>query len=125
MHPTSNYASGASMIKHLYDAVRNSQYWDNTYVASLPTLGVWMNYPSLIKSHAVLSSILNFDEHGGFADHVAPPMNIPAPEDGIIFNGSSEGFNLTYDFTRLGIRYVAHSLPFRRICGNEYEMEQD
>lgn len=56
MHPTSNYASGASMIKHLYDAVRNSQYWDNTYVASLPTLGVWMNYPSLIKSHAVLSS---------------------------------------------------------------------
>lgn len=52
-------------------------------------------------------------------------MNIPAPEDGIIFNGSSEGFNLTYDFTRLGIRYVAHSLPFRRIRGNEDEMEQD
>ena len=29
IHPTSNFAAGASMVKHLYDAVRNSQYWDN------------------------------------------------------------------------------------------------
>jgi phospholipase C len=29
MHPTSNFASGASMLKHLYDNVRNSTYWDN------------------------------------------------------------------------------------------------
>lgn len=47
-----------------------------------------------------------FDEHGGFADHVPPPVNIPAPEDGIKFDGASEGVNVTYDFTRLGIRYI-------------------
>lgn len=35
MHPTSNYATGASLIKHVYDSVRNSQYWDSTYVTFL------------------------------------------------------------------------------------------
>jgi phospholipase C len=48
--------------------------------------------------------ILNFDEHGGFADHVAPPMNVPIPEDGISFDGESEGFNVTFNFDRLGVR---------------------
>jgi phospholipase C len=48
--------------------------------------------------------ILNFDEHGGFADHVPPPVNVPQPQDGIDFNGLSDGHNVTYDFTRLGVR---------------------
>lgn len=30
MHPTSNMAAAELMIKHLYDAVRNSPYWENT-----------------------------------------------------------------------------------------------
>jgi phospholipase C len=51
--------------------------------------------------------IINFDEHGGFADHVAPPTNIPAPEDGLTFSGVSDEHNVTYDFTRLGIRVPA------------------
>ena len=50
--------------------------------------------------------IINFDEHGGFADHVPTPVNVPQPEDGIIFEGKSTGHNFTYDFTRLGVRYV-------------------
>ncbi|KAN0073093.1 Phosphoesterase family domain containing protein [Elaphomyces granulatus] len=78
MHPKSNMATGEQMIKHLYDAVRGSQ---------------------LI--------ILNFDEHGGFADHVPPPVNIPAPQDGIKFNGVTERRHTTYDFTRLGVRVPA------------------
>ncbi|KAL1988139.1 hypothetical protein VTN96DRAFT_669 [Rasamsonia emersonii] len=83
MHPLSNLATGELLIKHVYDAVRNSQYWDNTLI------------------------ILNFDEHGGFADHVPPPMNIPAPDDNITFSGMSDGHNVTYDFTRLGVRVPA------------------
>jgi len=51
--------------------------------------------------------IINFDEHGGYADHVPPPMNVPIPEDYISFNGTSEGFHLTYDFNRLGVRVPA------------------
>ncbi|GAQ43204.1 hypothetical protein AtubIFM55763_003477 [Aspergillus tubingensis] len=80
MHPTSNMASGEQLIKHLYDAVRKSKYWDNVLI------------------------ILNFDEHGGFADHVPTPVNVPQPEDGITFTGMSDGHNVTYDFTRLGVR---------------------
>jgi phospholipase C len=83
MHPTSNMAAGEMMIKHLYDAIRQSEYWDSTLL------------------------IINFDEHGGFADHVAPPTGIPAPEDGITFSGTSDGHNVTYDFTRLGVRVPA------------------
>lgn len=29
MHPTSNMAAGELLIKHVYDAVRNSPYWEN------------------------------------------------------------------------------------------------
>ncbi|KAK4561567.1 hypothetical protein LTR86_004246 [Recurvomyces mirabilis] len=83
MHPTSNMAAGEMMIKHLYDSIRQSQYWDSTLL------------------------IINFDEHGGFADHVAPPVNIPAPQDDITFSGLSDKHNVTYDFTRLGVRVPA------------------
>ncbi|RFU27221.1 hypothetical protein B7463_g9100, partial [Scytalidium lignicola] len=83
MHPKSNMAAGEQMIKHLYDAVRNSQYWDNVLI------------------------VINFDEHGGFADHVTPPVDIPVPEDGISFSGISENHNITYDFSRLGVRVPA------------------
>ncbi|KIW67028.1 hypothetical protein PV04_06306 [Phialophora macrospora] len=86
MHPTSNMAAGEMMIKHLYDSLRNSAYWDNVLL------------------------IINFDEHGGFADHVPPPVNIPAPEDGITFSGKSDGHNVTYDFTRLGVRVPAFAI---------------
>ncbi|GAM90117.1 hypothetical protein ANO11243_081570 [Dothideomycetidae sp. 11243] len=83
MHPTSNMAAGEQMIKHLYDAIRGSQYWENTLL------------------------IINFDEHGGFADHVSPPTNIPAPQDKMTFTGVSDGHNVSYDFTRLGVRVPA------------------
>ncbi|KAK3634031.1 hypothetical protein LTR56_015499 [Elasticomyces elasticus] len=83
MHPTSNMAAGEMMIKHLYDSIRQSEYWDSTLL------------------------IINFDEHGGFADHVAPPVGVPAPEDGMTFAGTSDKHNVTYDFTRLGVRVPA------------------
>lgn len=50
---------------------------------------------------------MNFDEHGGFADDVAPPTNVVAPQDGLKFNGTSEGYAVQYDFTRLGVRVPA------------------
>ncbi|KAJ5439970.1 uncharacterized protein N7458_010968 [Penicillium daleae] len=83
MHPTSPMVSGEQMVKHLYDALRRSKYWDNALL------------------------IINFDEHGGFADHVPTPMNVPQPEDKISFNGKSEGLQISYDFTRLGVRVPA------------------
>lgn len=86
MHPSSNMAAGEQLIKHLYDAVRGSKYWDNVLI------------------------IINFDEHGGFADHVPPPINIPIPEDDISFSGLSDAHNVTYDFSRLGVRVPAFAI---------------
>jgi len=83
MHPSSNMAAGAQLIKHLYDAVRQSKYWQDSLI------------------------IINFDEHGGFADHVNPPVGVPAPQDGMTFSGVSDQHNVTYDFTRLGVRVPA------------------
>jgi phospholipase C len=83
MHPTSNMAAGEMMIKHLYDSIRQSKYWDSTLL------------------------IINFDEHGGFADHVPPPVDIPAPEDGMTFSGTSDKHQVTYGFDRLGVRVPA------------------
>lgn len=83
MHPTSNIAAGEMMIKHLYDSIRASPYWENTLL------------------------IINFDEHGGFADHVPPPVGVPIPEDKISFTGVSDGHNVSYSFDRLGVRVPA------------------
>ncbi|KAI7596198.1 hypothetical protein KC316_g54 [Hortaea werneckii] len=30
MHPTSNIAAGEMLIKHVYDSIRQSKYWDDT-----------------------------------------------------------------------------------------------
>ncbi|KAK9452838.1 phosphatidylglycerol specific phospholipase [Dipodascopsis uninucleata] len=83
MHPKSNLAGGEQLIKHIYDALRNSKYWENTLF------------------------IINFDEHGGFYDHVPPPTNIPAPDDNLTYEGLSDGHNITFDYTRLGVRVPA------------------
>jgi phospholipase C len=89
MHPKSNIAAGEMMLKHLYDSVRNSQYWDNVLI------------------------VINFDEHGGFADHVLPPTNVPPPQDNITFSGLSDKQQVSYDFTRLGVRVPAFMIsPF-------------
>jgi phospholipase C len=61
-------------MKNVYEALRNGPLWNETLL------------------------IINYDEHGGFYDHVAPPQgkDIPNP-DGL---KNSVGFN----FQRLGLR---------------------
>lgn len=38
---------------------------------------------------------------------VPPPVNIPIPQDNLSFTGTSDGHNVTYDFSRLGVRVPA------------------
>ena len=70
-HPDHDVSIGDQLIKDVYDAVRASPLWNKTAL------------------------IITYDEHGGFFDHVPPPMNVPNP-DGI--NSTDDPF----DFTRLG-----------------------
>lgn len=65
---------GENLIKRIYTALRNSPQWNSTLF------------------------IVTFDEHGGFYDHVPPPMNVPSP-DGINANDP-----VYFGFDRLGIR---------------------
>ena len=57
-HPDHDVAVGEQFIKDIYEAVRASPQWNETLL------------------------ILTYDEHGGFYDHVKPPMGIPPPGDG-------------------------------------------
>jgi len=73
-HPPSPVSNGESLIKDVYDSLRASPQWNQTLF------------------------IVTYDEHGGFYDHVSPPMNgIPNPDGKY---DSEHNFN--YD--RLGVR---------------------
>lgn len=72
-HPAHSIKEGERLIKNVYEALRNGPLWNETLF------------------------IINYDEHGGFYDHVPPPqVDIPSP-DGI---KNVVGFK----FERLGIR---------------------
>jgi phospholipase C len=79
-HPPSPISLGESFIKGVYEALRASPQWDSTLF------------------------ILTFDEHGGFADHVPPPENVPAGDSLTYTEKAPDGKNISFDFTRLGIR---------------------
>jgi phospholipase C len=73
-HPDHNIAVGEQYLASIYEAVRASPQWNETLF------------------------IITYDEHGGFYDHVPPPMaGIPNP-DGL--NGTDPVFG----FDRLGVR---------------------
>ncbi len=73
-HPDHDMALGEAFLKEIYEAVRASPQWNETAL------------------------IITYDEHGGFYDHVPPPMHgVPAPDD-----IPPSPYN--YSFTRLGIR---------------------
>mmetsp|Transcript_34918 Transcript_34918/g.53604 ORF Transcript_34918/g.53604 Transcript_34918/m.53604 type:complete len:172 (-) Transcript_34918:448-963(-) len=72
-HPPHSMQEGERLIKNVYEALRNSSFWNETLF------------------------VLNYDEHGGYFDHVSPPqIDVPNP-DGLM---NHYGFN----YTRLGIR---------------------
>ncbi|KAI9370409.1 phosphoesterase [Aspergillus egyptiacus] len=79
-HPPSPMNLGESFVKSVYEALRSSPQWEETLF------------------------ILTFDEHGGFADHVPPPENVP-PGDHIPHTEiAGDGKPTTFHFDRLGIR---------------------
>ncbi|KAJ5739022.1 hypothetical protein N7533_011806 [Penicillium manginii] len=80
MHPPSPINMGESFVKGIYEAIRGSPQWNDTLF------------------------ILTFDEHGGFADHVTPPSDIP-PGDSLTYTETApDGSPYVFHFDRLGIR---------------------
>ncbi|KAF8802573.1 PLC-A group protein Nfis1 [Phlegmacium glaucopus] len=80
MHPPSPINLGEVWTKSIYEAIRNGPQWENTLF------------------------LITFDEHGGFADHVPPPVGVPNP-DGLTYTEvAGDGKNYTFNFDRLGVR---------------------
>jgi phospholipase C len=76
MHPLNDVQSGESLVKLVYETLRNSAYWEK------------------------LLLVITFDEHGGFYDHVPPAATVPTGDD------STYADPVKYPFTwdRLGVR---------------------
>ena len=74
-HPDHDMAVAERWIKDIYEGIRASPAWNETLL------------------------VLTYDEHGGFYDHVPPPMNVPPPGD-----GESSFPDVGVKFDRLGIR---------------------
>jgi len=67
-HPDASMELGETLIQNVYEALRDSKYWNNSAL------------------------VITFDEHGGFYDHVSPPQtDIPPPDSAV----SPDGF--TFD----------------------------
>jgi phospholipase C len=78
-HPIDGIARGEQLIQIVYEAIRNSNIWDQSLL------------------------IVTYDEHGGFYDSVAPPGGIAAPGDG----SDPSNNELDFDFTQAGVRVPA------------------
>jgi phospholipase C len=75
MHPLNDIRQGESLVKAVYEALRKSNYWQNTML------------------------VITFDEHGGFFDHLPPPATVPTGDDKKYANTS-----YSFAFDRLGVR---------------------
>jgi phospholipase C len=73
-HPDHDVRMGERLIKETYELLRSSPQWNRTLL------------------------VITYDEHGGFYDHVPPPMGVPPPDSLPSF--PDKGF----PFDRLGIR---------------------
>ncbi len=78
MHPVNDIRNGESLIKQVYETLRNSALWDK------------------------LMLIITFDEHGGFYDHVSPPAAVPTGDDTRYANPEHP-----FAFDHLGVRVPA------------------
>ncbi|MCA1652519.1 MAG: hypothetical protein LC753_20390, partial [Acidobacteria bacterium] len=75
-HAPHDIRNGQDLIAQVYLALRESPSWTSTVL------------------------VITYDEHGGFHDHVPPPVDVPAP--GGSDHADAEG--ASFDFRRLGPR---------------------
>lgn len=79
MHPLADVRDGEALVKQVYEAIRNSPFWEESVL------------------------IITWDEHGGFYDHVPPPSAI-APGDEPPFSKYNDN---QFTFEQLGVRVPA------------------
>ena len=90
-HPMDGVQAGETLIKKVYEAIRNSPVWETSLL------------------------IITYDEHGGFYDSVAPP---PAPRPDKVNGGpyNTNGFNFTQYGVRVPAIVVSPYIPKNTVC---------
>lgn len=78
MHPLNDIRKGEQLVADTYRVLRQSVYWESVML------------------------IVVFDEHGGFYDHVVPPVGVPTGDDTRYATP-----NRAFRFERLGVRVPA------------------
>ena len=78
MHPLNDIRKGEKLVGEIYRILRKSAYWESVML------------------------IVVFDEHGGFYDHLVPPVAVPSGDDS---KYSTPG--RAFRFERLGVRVPA------------------
>jgi phospholipase C len=78
-HPIDSVTAGEALIKQVYEAIRQSPYWENCLL------------------------IVTYDEHGGFYDHVTPPSAVPPGDTQPLQALNVNGFG----FDQYGVRVPA------------------
>jgi phospholipase C len=91
-HPNYDVALGEQLIHDVYYTVRNSPNWHETLL------------------------IINYDEHGGNYDHVAPPSGAVPPDNSVGEFG--------FDFTRFGVRVPALLISPRIAAGTVFRAKR-
>jgi phospholipase C len=80
-HPLNDVRNGQLLMNQVYTALTQSPNWANTLL------------------------VINYDEWGGFADHVAPPLApVSSTEYNVVKNGLSGGADGPTNMARLGFR---------------------
>jgi phospholipase C len=102
MHPNSIVESGENLLACVYNALRASEYWNNTLL------------------------VVNFDENGGMYDHKSVPAASPPDQNAEVstWQWSPGGTVYSFDFSVLGPRTpVLLISPWLQagICSNPYQ----
>jgi phospholipase C len=96
-HPLDDVTRGECLIKTVYETIRNSPHWNNSLL------------------------LITWDEHGGFYDHVHPPVAVP-PGDPI---SDEDNNHHSFLFDQLGVRVpaviVSPLIPRNIIDGTIYD----
>ncbi len=99
-HAPDDVRHGDNLIADVYEALRRNE-------------DVW--------NHAVL--IVTYDEHGGFYDHVVPPMGVPNPDGINAPLPDDPDFVPPFQFDRLGLRVPALIVSPWVAAGSLYDAE--
>ncbi|KQU77159.1 MULTISPECIES: alkaline phosphatase family protein [unclassified Rhizobacter] len=104
-HPPENVAPGEDFVATLLNALRSGPQWNETLL------------------------IINFDEHGGTYDHVAPPWKAAVPWGGESATPPPTASELGFGFDRFGVRvplilvspYIEPNTVFRARAGQPFD----